>query len=74
MDFFCFLACSFFFHFIAFGLCPSGLGFEGFFYFQTCSFFFHFIAFGLSLSGSRFVGFFFVSRLAASFSIVFPLV
>ena len=29
MDFFCFLIWGFFFHFIAFGLSPSGLGYDG---------------------------------------------
>ena len=34
MDFFfCFSSCSLFFHFIAFGLRPPGLGFDGFFMF-----------------------------------------
>ena len=33
MDYFCFLTCPFFFHFIAYGLRPSGLGFDGFFLF-----------------------------------------
>ena len=33
MDFFCFLIWGFFFHFIAFGLSPSGLGYDGFFLF-----------------------------------------
>ena len=31
MDFFCFLIWGFFFHFIAFGLSPLGLGYDGFF-------------------------------------------
>ena len=43
MDFFCFSTCSFFVHFIAFGLGPSGSGFDGFFFiFSSCSFFFPF--------------------------------
>ena len=33
MDFFCFLIWGFFFHFIAFGLSPSGLGYDGCFLF-----------------------------------------
>ena len=33
MDFFCFLIWSFFFHFISFGLSPSGLGYDRFFLF-----------------------------------------
>ena len=33
MVFFCFLIWGFFFHFIAFGLSPSGLGYDGFFLF-----------------------------------------
>ena len=32
-DFFCFLIRGFFFHFIAFGLSPSDLGYDGFFFF-----------------------------------------
>ena len=32
MDFFCFLTWGFFFRFIAFGLIPSGLGYDGFFF------------------------------------------
>ena len=30
MDFFVLLICAFFFHFIGFGLSPSGLGYDGF--------------------------------------------
>ena len=53
MDVFCFLIWGFFFHFITFGLSPSGLGYDRFFlFFFNWSFFFHFIAFGLSPSGS----------------------
>ena len=33
MDSFCFLIWDFFFHFIAFGLSPSGLSYDGFFLF-----------------------------------------
>ena len=33
MDFFCFFDLNFFFHFIAFGLSPSGLGYDRFFLF-----------------------------------------
>ena len=57
MDFFSFVIWGFFFHFIAFGLSPSGLGYDGFF-FLIWSFFFHFIAFGLSPSGLGYDGFF----------------
>ena len=39
MDFLCFSTCSFFSHFIAFGLNPSGLGFDGFFFFRLPVFF-----------------------------------
>ena len=42
--------------------------------FSTCSFFFHFIALGLRPSGLGFHVFFFVFRLAASFSVLLPLV
>ena len=74
MDFFCFSTCSFFFHFIAVGFRPSGLGFDGFFCFSTCNFFFHFIALGLRHSGSGFDSCFFFFSLAASFSILLLLV
>ena len=47
--------------------------FMDFFCFLNCSFFFHFIAFGLRLWGLGFEGFFFVFRLAASFSVLLPL-
>ena len=57
-DFFCLLIRGFFFHFIAFGLSPSGLGYDGFFCFLIWSFFFHFIAFGVSLSGLGYNWFF----------------
>ena len=59
MDFSCFLIWGFFFHFIAFGLSPSGLGYDGFFCFLIWGFFLHFIAFGLSLSGLGYNYFFF---------------
>ena len=59
MDFFCFLIWGFFFHFIALGLSPSGLGYDGFFLvFLIWSLFLHFIVFGLSLSGLGYDGFF----------------
>ena len=58
MVFFCFLICGFFFHFIVFGLIPSGLGYNGFFCFLIWGFFIHFIAFGSSPSGLRYDGFF----------------
>ena len=59
MDFFCFLIRGFFFHFIVFGLIPSGLGYDGFFFvFLIWGFFFHFIAFGLSPSGLGYERFF----------------
>ena len=57
MVFFCFLIWGFFFHFIALGLSPSGLGYEGIFCFLIWGFFFHFIAFGLSPSGLGYDGF-----------------
>ena len=60
MDFFCFSTCSFFSHFIAFGLRPSSSGFDGFFFcFLTCSFFSYFIGFCYRPSGWGFDGFFF---------------
>ena len=45
-----------------------------FFSFSTCSFLYHFIAYGLRLSGLGFHGFFFFFQLAASFSILLPMV
>ena len=74
MDSFCIWPCSCFFHFIAFGLRLSSLGFEEFSLFLDFSFFFLFIAFGLRLSGLFFHGFFFVFKPVASFSILLPLV
>ena len=69
MDFFCFSTCSFFFHFISFGLRPSGFGFDGFLDgFSTCSFFFHFIPFGLKPLGLGFDGF----LLFLEFLLLFP--
>ena len=56
--FFSFLFCGFFFHFIAFGLSPSGLGYDGFFSFFIWVFFFHFIPFGWSPSDLGYDGFF----------------
>ena len=55
--FFCFLNWGFFFHFIACGLSPSVLGYDGFFLFFSWGFFFHFIALGLSPSGLGYEGF-----------------
>ena len=59
MDFFCFLIWGFFIHFIAFGLTPSGLGYDKFFCLLIWGFRFHFIAFGLSPSDLGYDGFFF---------------
>ena len=58
MVFFCFLIWGFFFHFIVFGLIPSGLGYDGFFCFLIWGFFIHFIAFGLTPSGLGYDRFF----------------
>ena len=59
MNFFSFLIWVFFFYLIAFGLSPSGLGYDGFFFvFLIWGLFFHFIAFGLSPSGLGYDGFF----------------
>ena len=45
-----------------------------FFVFYLADSFFHFIAYGLRLSGLGFDGFFLVFKLAASFSILLPMV
>ena len=69
MDFFCFLDLALFFQFIAFGLSPSGVGYDGFFLvFLIWSYFFHFIAFGLSPSGLGYDGFFWFFDLGIVFS------
>ena len=73
-DFFCLLIRGFFFHFIAFGLSPSGLGFDGFFLFFDLELLFYFIAFCLSPSGLGYDGFFCFFLFGASFSILLPLV
>ena len=57
MDFFCVLFWSFFFHFIAFRLSPSGLGYNGVFCVFFLGFFFYYIVFGLSPSGLGYNGF-----------------
>ena len=54
MDLFGFSTCSFFFHFVTFGLRPSGSGFDGSFWFFDLQLLFHFIAFGLRPSGLGF--------------------
>ena len=67
--YFCFLIWEFFFHFITFGLSPSGLGYDGFFFvFLIWGLFFHFIAFGLSPSGLGYDGFFSFFDLGLLFS------
>ena len=71
-DFFCLLIRGFFFHFIAFGLSPSGLGYDGFFCFLIWSFFFHFIAFGASLSGLGYNWFFLFFDLGLLFPFHYP--
>ena len=58
MVFICVLIWGFFFHFIAFGLRLSGLGYDGFFLFLSWGFFFHFVAFGLISSGLGYDGYF----------------
>ena len=63
MDFFCFSTFIFFFHFLAFGLRPSGLGFKAFFFFELQ------LVFPFYCLRFKAVGFF---RLAASFSILLP--
>ena len=59
MDFCCFLIWAVFFHFIAFGLRPSGLGYDGFFFFFDLGLLLpFFFAFGLSPSCLGYDGFF----------------
>ena len=58
MVFFCFLTCSFFFHFISFGLRPSGLGFHLIFFVFRLVAPVPNVAFGLGLSCLAFEGFF----------------
>ena len=74
MDLFGFSTCSFFFHFIAFGLRPSGLGFHVFFLFFDLQLLSPFYCLGLRPSGLGFHVFFFVFRLPASLSVLLPLV
>ena len=74
MDFFCFSTCRFFFHFIAFILRPSGSGFDGFFLFFDLQFLFPFYWLWFKDVGFRLSCILFLLRLAASFSILLPLV
>ena len=53
IDFFCFLIWSFFFHFIAFGSSPSGLGYDGFFLFFDSGLLFPFYCFWFKSVGFR---------------------
>ena len=71
MEFFRVLITGFFFHFIASGLSPSGLGYDVCF-FLIWRFLFHFIAFGFKPSGLGYDRFFFLLRFLASFSIFLP--
>ena len=59
MDFLCFLTCSYFFHFIAFGLKLSGFGFEGFFLFLDLQLLFAFYCLWFKAVGFRFSWIFF---------------
>ena len=74
MVFFCFLIWGFFFHFIALGLSPSGLGYEGIFLFFDLGLFFPFYCLWFKSVGFRLCGIFFVFCFGASFSILLPLV
>ena len=53
MDFFCFSTCSFFIHFIAFGLSPSGLGYDGSFLFFDLGLLFPFYCLWFKSGGFR---------------------
>ena len=53
MDSFCFLIWDFFFHFIAFGLTPSGLSYDGFFLFVDLGLFFPFYCLWFKTVGFR---------------------
>ena len=59
MDIFCFLIWVFFFHFIAFGLSPSGLGYDGFFLFFDLGLLFPFYCLWFKSLGHRLWWFFF---------------
>ena len=60
MDFFCSLIWGLFFHFIAFGLSPSGLGYDGFFLFFDLGLLFPFYCLWFKSVGFRLWWFFFV--------------
>ena len=72
MDLFGFSTCSFFFHFISFGLRPSGSGFDGSFWFFDLQLLFPFYCLWFKAVGFRLSCIFFVFRLAASFSVLLP--
>ena len=74
MDFFCFLIWSFFFYFIAFGLSPSGLGYEGFFLFFDLGLLFPYYCLWFKTVELRLWRIFFVFWFGASFAILLPLV
>ena len=74
MDFFCFLIWSFFFYFIAFGLSPSGLGYEGFFLFFDFGLLFPYYCLWFKTVELRLWRIFFVFWFGASFAILLPLV
>ena len=59
MDIFCFLSWVFFFHFIGFGLSPSGLGYDGFFLFFDLGLLFPFYCLWFKSVGFRLWWFFF---------------
>ena len=72
--FFCFSTCFFFFYFIAYGLRPSGLGFDGLFLFSDLLLLCPFIWLWFKAVGFRLWWLFFVFQLTACFSILLPMV
>ena len=74
MDFFCFSTCSFFFHFIDFGLRASGSGYDGFFLFFDLELLLPFYCFWFKSVGFRLWWIFFLLWFGVSFSILLPLV
>ena len=72
--FFFFSTCSFFLHFIAYGLRLSGSGFDGFFLFFNLQHLFAFYCVWFKAVGLALWWIFFVLQLAACFSILLPFV
>ena len=67
MDFFCFLIWGFLFHFIAFGLIPSRLGYDGFFLFFDLRLLLPFYCLGFKSVGLRLLWIFFVILICVFF-------